>query len=291
MEGPARPANLMTESRVSVGASLAFSWKLWVSRWRSIWGVLALTSLAATVYLAGDFADKVEVEVAGTAAYLLVVLMTNGAVFRLAFASRHGDDPAFAPGPVGVQWRAMEWRLLGASLLLLLFYAILIAVAFVAVGGVAMGIAMNKGQVAALTTPQALIAALGPQGGTAVTILAAIAYAALIYVAVRLSLVQAATADQGRIAVLRTWKLTKGQVWRIFASLVLIQLPVLFVSVIVGALAHGGASGGMGLATEAMAPAGALSAGLVIGVLTGGVAAPLGAGVLAYYYLMSSKTP
>jgi len=280
----------MTESRVSVGASLAFSWGLWVSRWRSIWGVLALTSLAATVYLAGDFANKVEVYVAGLAAYLLVVLMTNGAVFRLAFASRHGDDPAFAPGPVGIQWRAMEWRLLGASLLLLLFYAILIAVAFVAVAGVAMGIAMNKGQIAALTTPQALIAALGPQGETAVAVLAAIAYAALIYVAIRLSLTLAATADGGRIAVLSTWKVTKGQVWRILVSMLLIQLPVLFVGVMVAAMARAGASGGTGLATEAMAPAGALSAGLIMGVLSGGVAAPLGAGVLAYYY-MSLKAP
>jgi hypothetical protein len=281
----------MTESRVSVGASLAFSWNLWVGRWRSIWGVLALTSLAATVYLTGDFAGQIKVEVVGMAAYLVVVLMTNGAVYRLAFAGRHGDDPAFTPGPIGVQWRAMEWRLLGASLLLALFFAILIAVAFVAVAGVAMGVAMNKGEVAALTTPQALIAALGPQGEMAVTILAAIAYVALIYVAVRLSLALAATADGGRIAVLKTWKLTKGQVWRILVSMLMIQLPVLFVSVIVAALARAGASGGMGLATEAMAPAGALSAGLVMGVLTGGVAAPLGAGVLAYYYMMSSKAP
>lgn len=286
-----RPAGLMAESRVSVGASLAFSWTLWASRWRSIWGVLALTSLAATVYLAGDFANKVEVYVAGLAAYLLVVLMANAAVFRLAFASRHVDDPAFKPGTAGVQWRAMEWRLLGASMLLLLFYAILIAVAFVAVGGVAMGIAMNKGQIAALTTPQALLAALGPQGETAVTVLAAFAYAALIYVAVRLSFALAATADEGRIAVLRTWKLTKGQFWRILVSMLLIQLPVLFVGAVVGALAHTGTTGGMGLAAEAMAPAGALSAGLIMGVLTGGVAAPLAAGVLAYYYMMSSRAP
>ncbi len=253
--------------------------------------MLALTSLAATVYLAGDFANKVEVYLAGIAAYLVVVLMTYGAVFRIAFASRHGDDPAFTPGVSGVQWRAMEWRMLGALLLLVLFYAIVIAVAFVAVAGVAFGIALNKGQIAALTTPQALLAALGPEGQTAVTVLGTVAYAALIYLAIRLSLVLAATADEGRIAVLRTWKLTKGQVWRILASMVLIQLPVLFVSVMVAALARAGASGGMGLATDALAPAGALSAGLIIGVLTGGVAAPLGAGVLAYYYMMSSKAP
>ncbi len=267
---------------MSIGAALVYAWSLWRARWRSIWGVLALTSLAATVYLAGDFAGNQRLYIGGLIAYLVVVFMNNGAVFRLAFADRHPADPGYQPGLSGLQWRAMEWRLVATSLLLLLFYLIMASVAAVVVGGLAFGIAMNRGTAAALTTPQGVAAALGPTGSGVVSLVALVVYCALIYVAMRLSLATAATADSGRISVLRTWALTKGQFWRIFLTIMLVELPALFVGALVGAI---GAASQAGISTpDHLAPGAALVCGLIMGVLTGGVLAPLMSGVLAYYY-------
>ena len=192
----------MAESRVSIGASLSYALSLWRGHARSIWGVLALSSLAWTVCYAGNLADNSMVTLAGMAAGQLMSLATMGTVYRLAFAEDHPGDPSFALGHLGLQWGRTEWRLLGASLLLILFLAIMAVLEFTVIGAVCLGILANKGGRFAPTTPQALLAALGPDGRQVVQVLIYIAFCGFLFIWGRLLLTTAATADSGRAGLL-----------------------------------------------------------------------------------------
>ena len=272
----------MAESRVSVGASLSYAWHLWRSSARSIWGVLALSSLAWTVCYAGDLADNRMVALAGMAAGQLLSLATMGTMYRLAFAEDHPGDPAFALGHLGLQWGRTEWRLLGASLLLTLFLAIIVVLEFVVVGAICLGILANKGGPAPPATPQALLAALGPDGAPVLKVLFYLACCGLLFIWGRLLLTTAASADSGRIKVLATWRLTKGQFWRLLASAIVVGLPMIFAEFMVLALAQSDRIDPTSV--PQFSAGGAVAGGLLLGAIAGALVGPLTAGVLAYYY-------
>jgi hypothetical protein len=278
---------MMADSQVSVGASLVYAWTLLKQHWRAIWAVLALYSLAATVNLAGAYALNNGLMLGGAAAQLLAQLVLYGALFRLALADRHPADPAFALGHAGLQWGGIEWRLLGAGVLFVLFLTIIAVLGVVLVSGVALGIIINHGGAAPPTTPQAVLAALGPTGQTVVSVLFALVILALIYCYIRLSLAFTATADAGKVSVLASWSLTKAHGWRILGALILVQLPLMLIESLIAAA---GDSAAPATATPMSAEAAMFSA-LAIGVVYGCVIAPLSAGVLAYYYRHPSGPP
>ena len=294
----------MAESRVSVGASLSYAWHLWRSSARSIWGVLALSSLAWTVFNAGKFATNDTVTLCGLGAAVLLSLVTLGSMYRIAFAENHPSDPGFVPGHLGLQWGRLEWRLLGASSLMALFLFVVMTLAAVAVSAVCIGVLMNRGAAAAQATPEALAATLGPQGMALIAslgpqgmtmakaigpqgmqifiLMASLVYLGTAYVFFRLILTWVATADGGRMQVLATWRLTRGAFWRILISVIGVWLPVFFTEFLVLVLAE---SGQVDPTPLIQLPAdGAVAGGLVLGALTGALAIPLTAGVLAYYY-------
>jgi hypothetical protein len=280
---------MMAEGQVSVGASLAYGWRLWAANWRSIWGVLALTSLTMTVYMAGIYAPNQDLLIAGGVAQLITQPMLYGAVFRIAFADRHGGDPAFAGGHAGLQWRPMEWRILGTSLLLTLLFVLFVLLAFVLVGSVALGVIVSHGGRTPPLTPQAAMNALGADGKTVMTFVLAAALFVLVFLYVRLSLAFAATADRGKISVLETWPLTKGQFWRILIALLVVQLPLTLVQSLITTAAADGTT--IGSVPGGMAPTPALVSALVTGVVYGGLIAPITAGILAYYYRTLAPPP
>jgi len=272
----------MADSQVSLGASLIYAWDLLRTHWRAIWGGLALVSLTATVQAAGAYAGNIPMMIVGVAAQAVTLPVLYGAIFRLAFADRHAGDAAFTPGPSGLQWRAMEWRLLASSLLLGVFLAIILMLALVLAGGVAIGILMNKGIMTPPQTPEAFAAALGPTGQLAVTVIALAGVMALLFFFIRLRLAVAATADSGKIVVLKSWPLTKGQFIRIFGAIFLIQLPLTLVQALLAAMADGDAVGAAGAGQ--MAPGAAMGSALVTGVVYGGVVLPLTASAIAYFF-------
>ena len=280
---------MMADSQVSVGGSLVYAWALLKTHWRSIWAVLALTALAETVYVAGAYALNNNLLAGGLVAQLITQTMLFGAVFRLAFADRHPADPAFALDHAGLQWRALEWRLLGAMALLFVFLLIIAMLGMVLVGGVALGVIMTRGGAAPPTTPQAVLAALGSDGQAIVGVVLAAVLLTLLYFYIRLSLTFAATVDTGKINVLGTWGLTKANLWRILASMILIQLPLTLLESLVAALGAGDGSSS-GAAIQMSAESAMLSA-LVVGAVFGCVIAPLSAGMLAYYYRHPGGTP
>ncbi len=301
----------MAESRVSIGASLSYAWSLWRSSARSIWGVLALNSLAWTVFNAGKFATNDTVAACGLGAAALLSLVTLGSMYRIAFAENHPSDPNSAPGHLGLQWGRLEWRLLGASSLLALFLFVVVLLACAAVTAVCIGVFMSRGVGAAPFTPAALAAGLGPQGmaliaalgpqgmefATAIgpqgmqifILLASLVYLGTGYVFFRLILTSAATAESGRMQVLSTWRLTRGEFWRMLISIIGVWLPVFFMEFLVVGLAE---SGQLDPSPIIQLPAGgAVAGGLMLGALTGALAIPLTAGVLAYYYRHLKTAP
>ncbi|HUZ12481.1 MAG TPA: hypothetical protein VMU93_06515 [Caulobacteraceae bacterium] len=159
---------------------------------------------------------------------VLIGTLATGALYRSVLAAEHPDDPRFAVGPGGLQWGALEWRVLGANLLVALLLAIVAALAFIVwVIGLAALAAAHQLDIAALQGAQSQgLAALahlisGPAWAVTAAVLAPAA-ALMIYLGVRFSLLALQTADLGRLDFGRAWGLTRGAAGAIFVALVVI---------------------------------------------------------------------
>ena len=270
----------MSDSQLSIGAALGYAWSLWRTHWREIWGALALNALACTVLCAGVFAQNWRLVAAADLGLLFTMFSTYGAVVRLAFGADHPDDPEFRLGSLGLQWRKMELRMLGANVLLVIFVVILALLLTLAVFAPIMGVVMSKGVVITPnSTPADLERVVGASGIQVLNVGYLIVQLVLMFVMTRLSLSLAATGDRKKVSVLRTWRLTRGHFWQIFACSLIIGLPtVLIMSVGVGA--------GMSLdgRPAPLAPGETFLYSLICGGWAGAAAAPLAAGVQAYFY-------
>jgi hypothetical protein len=209
----------MSDSQVSIGAALSYAWSLWRTHWRDIWGALALNALACTVLCAGVFAQNLALMGAGFLGLLATKYATYGAMFRLAYGAEHPEEPRFRLGALGLQWRGMELRMFGADLLLGLFVLILTVLLVIALIAPVFAMVISHGPPPANMTLDQLQQIIGPNGMTGVEVGMLLLRAVLVFVMTRLSLYLPATADSGRVAVLRTWKLTRGNFWRIFAAM------------------------------------------------------------------------
>lgn len=268
----------MSDDKVTIGGALGYAWSLWTENWRAIWGVLAFYALSTTILNAGQLAKDPRLIAAGCIAALIADFPTNGAIFRLAFAKEAGDRPDFRLGVLGLQWRAMEWRMLAASLLLAVFFIIVGMLAAVAILSVILGLEMARGVPFTTKVDAAQLAALlGPTGQAAISLVFVVMFAVLAFLTVRLSLVMVASAVSGKVEVLKTFPLTRGRFWTIFGLRLALWLP----AVLLGALLLGGLGGESG---AALPPGPAFAIALVMGVFSAGVLAPLLAAAMAYFY-------
>jgi hypothetical protein len=117
-----------------------------------------------------------------------------------------------------------------------IFYAaiIVVAIAGVLIGVVAAVIVASNGAAHAMpnATPQWLI-------GVAVLAIFVVEFV-LLYIIVRLSyLMVPVTAVEGKFGVFESWRLTKGNFWRIFAILFLTLLPIVVIELVVMIFAFG----------------------------------------------------
>lgn len=270
----------MAANQVSVGAAIRYAWSLLSANFRAIWGVLALNALASTVLIAGQLSRNDVMWAAAMPAVLMTTLMTYGALYRLALADRHGDDPGFKPGHHGLQWGAMEWRMLAARLLVVVFIVFLALLATLLIGSVLVGVLQARGftPTPGMTSDQ-LMAALGPAGRPLSLAVAAALLVLVTWLSLRLGLALPASADEKAVRVLRTWKLTRGQVWPLFAATALVQLPVLFIGgyVVLNVLAMSGGPADAG-------PTAILIAALVLAVPAGLFVTPMQTGIFAHFY-------
>lgn len=276
-ERAGRAGDVMADSQVSVGAALSFAWSFWRGHWREIWGALALNGLAFTVFFAGVFAYNLNLVAAGGAALMFTVYSVYGAVIRLAFAADHPDDPEYRLGAQGLQWRRMELRMLGANLLVTFFMLVLGLLLVVCLLAPVIAMVMSKGgPLPTGMTLKDLDRMLGPEGMIALQVGELVVRLIMIFVLIRLSLYLPASAESGRIAVFKTWKLTRGRFWQIFASTLVITLPTVLILGLGGLPVDG--------QSAPLSPGETFLYSLVCGGWAGAVAAPLCAAIQAYFY-------
>jgi hypothetical protein len=232
---------------------------------RHVAGILALVMVAN---IAGDVVGGSAFGIAlGSAITVLIGVIANGALLRLAFADEHPGDPEFRVGPQGFQWGKPETRLLGAVLLVFLFA--LLALLFVIVLAVIIAIAtMALGHPnAALPTAQTQL----PQNAqVAISVMGAIFAFAALWVAVRICLYPAATVAEKKVQVFSTWRLTHGNFWRILATVVLVMAPAILLACAIT------------VSTAFPAVQGVLT--LVFAAVSAFVVYPMIAGLYAYLY-------
>src|ERR1700743_273155 len=160
----------------------------------------------------------------GSAIVILLLLMPQiAALAREALGLRTGN--AFLQFPFG----ADTWRLTGAYLLfyvvLIVLYVLLLICAFV-FGMVAHSL---SGQM-----PPAAVGLIGLALGLFVI-------CAVLYITVRMSfLIPPVVVAEKKISLIRTWELTKGNFWRIFAIIVALLLPFLIVEFAYIHIVYGG---------------------------------------------------
>lgn len=195
---------------------------------------------------------------------LLASVVANGALYRLAFADEHPDDPEFRPGPLGLQWGRPEFRILGAMLLLFLLLFLGFLLWFVLAIVVAAATLVATG--GAPATPDAA----PPAARAAAALLGLVFVVAALWVLIRICTYQAASVAEKRVQVFSTWTLTRGQFWRILAAIILVSLPML----VAGLIAE----------TFRMTIATTVVGAVLVGAVNGFVQIPLFNGLSAYLY-------
>ena len=270
----------MSDSQVTVGAALGYAWSLWRTHWREIWGILALNALACTVLCAGVFAQNLRLMLAADVGLVFTMFATYGAVIRLAFGPEHPDDPEFRLGSLGLQWRWTELKMLGAHALLIIFLVILTLLLSLAVAAPAMGVVLSRvSSIPATFTQADLARTLGPNGMQLLNLASVAIQLILMFVLTRLSLYLVATGERKKVSVLRTWKLTRGHFWQIFATSLVIGLPTVLIMTV-------GLGAGMSVDGKPapLPPGETFLYSLICGGWAGAAAMPLAAGVQAYFY-------
>lgn len=242
--------------------------------WRRAWAALLLAAAAVTVWLSTIFRDTgAETRWFLATLTLLIWVAANGALWRLVLAKEGG-------GPRGLQFGRLELRLLAVRLLAAVFLSILSLLFFVVVLGFAYAAAASgNGFVASDVATWA--SAVDSRGRALVSVVVLAAAAVMIWAGVRISLAQAATAASDRIRMLETWPLTRGLVWRLLVSHLLIVAWPAALLIASARLAHSSALGEQGVW---------ILAGLD-GLTVAGLWLPLSVGVAAYFYRAAAATP
>lgn len=215
----------MSNAKVSVMDAVAAAVHFARAHVRHVAGILALVMLAN---IAGDVVGRNAFGIAaGSAITVLIGVVANAAMLRLAFADEHPGDAEFRIGPQGFQWGKPETRLLGAVLLVFLFALLallflIVLVVIVAIATMALG---HPG--APLPSAQTQL----PQNAQiAISVMGTIFALAALWVAVRICLYPAATVTEKKVQVFSTWKLTHGQFWRILAAVALVLAPAILLA-------------------------------------------------------------
>jgi hypothetical protein len=207
-------------SEIAVLPALKAAFALWRASPRIAGGPLALGFVGAVLAAASAFTGSVWGAPVGRLVLMAGLLMATGALFRTALADDHPTDPAFRPGPGGFQWRAVEWRLLGAGLLISCVLAV------TAAGSALLALLLNAALMAAGVSEVAAVQTAALVG------LVGVMFASLSFVGVRTSVVLPATVDAGRIVA--PWGMTKGRFWPVLAAWLALAVPVLAVATLVG---------------------------------------------------------
>ncbi len=226
----------MAPVRLNIGEAVGEAVRFWSRSWRHAAGALGVAALALIVYSVSTAPHIMGV---AYGVYVVATLMAQGALFRVAFADRLGPPPTPKAAPLaGLQWGPMEGRLAVTLILMAILFAIVVAVGLILLAAIIVGFASRNGPLNT-ASPEAIVQAMGPGGSAAMSFVLVIAAFLFAWMSIRLSLALPATAAEGKVRLISTWDLTKGNAFRIFVAYLVVSAPVLLVTVIAALVAEG----------------------------------------------------
>ena len=267
---------------IPIGPAIQASFSFIAVAWRRAWGVMLLLVWISAMAQAieGLKPEWKAAPTLGVLALLIVSTIATGALYRIGLEADHPGDPAFAPSQFGLQWAGIEWRVLGANVLVGVILGILALAVFI-IWGVGLGIsyvghpealqAINSAGTDQERMAASLALLAGPAGVVSVIVLLP-GLVALIYLAIRLALFTLNTVDTRAYDFAKAWALTRGAVLSLFVALVAIYIAQIIAGGVCGAVAgffsaffaHG--AGGMWGQVAGQAAGAAINAPLFAGL-------------------------
>jgi len=261
---------------ITGGSRAAFAF--WLTAWRPAFGALALAGLLGAAAAVASLLRDFRLLPGLYAAYLLAVVMAQGALLRLAGAGASADGWALSPGWGGFQWGALEWRLLAVAALRLALFLLLGALLVTLVAVLYVGLATARSGHGVADAAAWRFGAGDPWVSGAISFVAAAGVCALVWVGLRLYLAPIATAAAGQVRLLSTWPWTRGRALTILGSVILVFSPLILAAV---AIRAGRVMFAIHL-DEHRAHAAAL--GLIVGFGRAFLALPASVGLMSYLH-------
>jgi hypothetical protein len=270
--------------RTAIGQSFGFVPVAWRRAWPALTLMVALTVTNQALAMADAGPAIGLLRALASLAQLGLAVMAMGALYRIVLEADHAGDPAFRPGAGGIQWGALEWRVLAAGVISGLLIGALVVALLVAWGMALDADALRQLQGGGAAAAAAVASLLqGPAGLATLAILLPGAVLVL-YLSARLSLFGIRAADQRSFDLGAAWSLTRGVTGAIVAALIVIGLIELVAGAFAGLL--GGAAGAV---AGAVGGAGAVPGGRILGSVAGAAVGaalntPLVAGLVTFVY-------
>jgi hypothetical protein len=272
-------------NRVPIGATIGAAFNYIGVAWRQAWLAMAflvgLQALQEVLRIASPRAAGI---VSFVALIPLIAFGTValGALYRIGL--ERSSDPEFRPGTGGVQWNGLEWRVLGANLLVGVILALVAFVCFfiliMAVGVSLIGHMNEANAVNAAGNEMDRLAAVlrlmqGPTGLVTLAI-GLVSLALLIWLNAKLSLFAIFAADTRSFDLVKAWTMTRGATWALIVTTLVILVTQALVTAVFGLA---------GLALAGVAGAYAAAIGSLLGALAStAISNPLAAGMQVAVY-------
>lgn len=207
--------------KMQVGAAIAASFRFVGEAWTKAWGVMLLLVWFTAVLQVVQVLKPTWgfVTLLGAIPALFITTAAAGALYRLRLESDHPGDPDFVAHTGGLQWGALEWRVMGANILVgVMLGALFILACFIF--GVVLGVTMQSDpadlQAVENGSDAEKLAALGRlMGGVGGIVSALILIPSLLglfYLAARLTVFTPLAADARSFDLGKAWALGRGAV-------------------------------------------------------------------------------
>jgi hypothetical protein len=235
-------------SSVSVGAAMRASFAFLGTAWTRAGGILLfLVVVQATAQAVGQAASasRPDLEPLAMLTDLVVFVVATaalGACYRIGLGPDHAGDPALRVGLAGFSWGGVEWRVMGANIVVWVIIAVL-AVFALFVSAIAFGVSAAtqgfdaKGLQAAAGSAAQMRTFLRIMEGPAGIVSALVAIPCVVGVAVlwaKLALFAVTAADTRSFNFGAAWSLTRGALAALIVTTLAILLAQLSTRVVGG---------------------------------------------------------
>lgn len=211
--------------KVPIAETAAAGLKFFTENWRRILPACALMGLAYGFYFFASAQAHASpgaspMAFLGSLSVLFLMILLGTSFYRLALRNEY-------PGALGIGFGKDERAYLGAALwaalpMGLIFIAALFGLATILLPELQAS-GMTPEQAA---TDQAFMTQLAQKHAGPIVSIFALAATLIIWISLRLVLSSAASVDSGKVKVWSTASWTKGNIWRIFAAMLMLMAPL-----------------------------------------------------------------